>query len=123
MSKEFAGALEASRGEISKILVSLSAASASESSLLTDGVVEMISSGRQTCSKLKESIQASLSTLLGDAAVAKESMTASCSQLDEHLNATNGHIQTTLLALQSDLSSWLVKNTFFTEFTVTFLLI
>jgi len=72
------------------------------------GVVEMISSGRNTCSKLKESIQASLSTLIGDAGNAKNSMTSSCKQLDGHLQATNTHIETTLLTLQQNLSSWLV---------------
>jgi predicted transcriptional regulator with HTH domain len=107
MSRDFARQLDSSRLNISSVLKEISEKNSGEESVLTDGVVEMISSGRSTCSKLKESIQVSLSTLIGDASMAKSSMTSSCDKLDKHLHSTNSHIENTLLTLQTNLSTWL----------------
>jgi hypothetical protein len=43
---------------------------------------------------------------LGDAEMAKNSMSASCDSLQTHLGATNSHVEVTLKALQDNLSNW-----------------
>ena len=71
------------------------------------GVTELLVKGNDTCTRLKSSINGALSILIGDATVAKNSMTASCDRLKTHLNDTNHHVADTLRKLQEELSTWL----------------
>ena len=81
--------------------------SKTQSSVLCNGVSEMLAKGKATCSSLKAAIDGALSILIHDAKAAKDTMTGSCDKLSAHLLHTNGHVASTLRALQADLSDWL----------------
>ena len=49
-----------------------------QSADLCEGVAEMLTKGRDTCASLKGSIEEALHTLIGDAEVARDSMSTSC---------------------------------------------
>ena len=77
------------------------------SSQLCEGVADMLLRGKDLCGVLKESIAGALTVLVGDTAVAKDKMTASCDGLQTHLDETRTGVVASLHTLQESLSAWL----------------
>jgi hypothetical protein len=77
------------------------------STMLCQGVDQIILRCNNTCSSLQESIDQALTVLLGDAEAARDSMTQSCSSLKVHLQGTNANVEKTLRSLGQELSNWL----------------
>jgi kinesin family protein 11 len=101
-------------GKLSKTRLDINQSSAifkestdQQAEFLRTGVSDMLGRSRQTCDKLRIAIDGALQTLIGDANIAKDSMTTSCAHLDNHLHATEDNIAKTLLDIKGQLSSWL----------------
>jgi kinesin family protein 11 len=103
----FVGEIDVKKSALLEDLTTVVTSSKEESRTLCDGVTEMLAKGRNTCTTLKQAIDGALSTLIGDATTARDSMTSSCEKLETHLVDTNGHIAVTLRGLQECLSDWL----------------
>jgi dGTP triphosphohydrolase len=78
-----------------------------QSARLSEGVTDMLSKSRTTCESLRSSINSALTILIHDSKLAKDAMTASCDELNQHLLETNRHVTLTLSEVQTNLSKWL----------------
>jgi kinesin family protein 11 len=105
----FVQQLQCNNSTILTRIESYSTTSKHHSQSLCEGVSQILVNGMGTCNSLKQSIDQALTILIGDAEVAKDSMTLSCSELKAHLIKTNTHIETTLKTLQNQLSNWLLE--------------
>ena len=65
MTRNFASTIDGSRVEMETIVSAMASNNAAESSSLTEGIQQLLISGRSTCSELKDAIQGALSTLVG----------------------------------------------------------
>ena len=106
-AENFSAELNMNCSSLLSIVTRVTDRNTSESSELCEGVAGMLTKGRDTCATLKDSIQGALSTLIGDATVAKDTMSSSCDGLKVHLQGTDRHVSDTLLGIQQQLSSWL----------------
>lgn len=105
--RSFVDRLSKSNFTLLEQISSFSSESNEHSSMLCQGVDQILVRGKDTCTALKGSIDQALTILMGDAEVARDSMTQSCSGLKVHLKSTNSNIEKTLRSLQEQLSNWL----------------
>jgi hypothetical protein len=99
--------LQRSRTDLNQSTSLFVEGSEQQAEFLRNGVRDMLGKSRETCEKLRGAVDGALQTLIGDANVAKDSMTTSCAYLDKHLRTTETDISRTLTTIKEQLSSWL----------------
>ena len=106
-ASRFVGDVAASKRQLLGGVSSLLASNQQQSSELCDGVMQMLNKGKDTCATLTSAIDSALCVLIQDAEVAKDGMTASCGELQQHLRGTNASLAQSLQGMRQALSQWL----------------
>lgn len=103
----FVSGVDATQSTLQSSVREMLVKSDEQSTQLCSGVEDMLVRGKDMCGVLKKSIADALTVLIGDTAVAKDKMTASCDGLQSHLGETRSEVINSLQSLQDSLSEWL----------------
>lgn len=107
VADEFCQETETAASSLQSSVQNLLAHGEKQSTVLCEGVAELLSRGKETCDVMTNAITAALEKLQQDSRNISTEMKSSCTSLEKRLIATNDNVASTLLELQQSLGTWI----------------